>query len=527
MSALLPPGWTWVPVSDLVARPSDLTDGPFGSNLKTEHYRDSGPRVIRLQNIGDGRFIDDEAHISTQHFARLRKHEATPGDVVVAMLGSNLPRACLVPPSLGPAIVKADCVRLHPDERVIDGRYAVAALNSPAVRRQAEELVHGVGRPRLGLKWFRDLRVPLAPAAEQQRLVEAVDSYLSRLDAGVASLEAAQRKLTAYRASVLKAAVEGRLVPTEAELAREEGRQYEPADVLLERILKERRRRWEEAELAKMEAAGKTPKDDRWKAKYSEPEPPDTDNWPSLPEGWCWAPASSLYWDAGYGTSVKCTGDGNGPAVLRIPNIVAGRVDLDDLKFAADDAVIQADGRVRSGDFLFIRTNGSRSLIGRGALVFHEAHAPLFLASYLIRLRLVTTDACDRWFALAWRGPSVRDQVVRVAASSAGQHNVSLSAVSSFAVPLPPAAEQARILAEFERLDSGAAVVEQDIAKAIGRSNRLRQTVLKWAFEGRLVDQDSADEPAESMLARIRAERSASAPTSSRSKRSRKLKAAS
>src|SRR5690606_17123862 len=109
---------------------------------------------------------------------------------------------------------------------------------------------------------------------------------------------------------------------------------------------------------------------------------------------------SSFYWDAGYGTSAKCTEDAKGPAVLRIPNIVAGRIELDDLKFAVDDAALGSDGQVRTGDFLFIRTNGSRSLIGRGALVVHEPSDPLFFASYLIRLRLVTTDACDRWFAL-------------------------------------------------------------------------------------------------------------------------------
>ena len=67
----------------------------------------------------------------------------------------------------------------------------------------------------------------------------------------MAALERVQRNLKRYRASVLKAAVEGRLVPTEAELARAEGRDYEPASVLLKRILAERRRRWEEAELAR------------------------------------------------------------------------------------------------------------------------------------------------------------------------------------------------------------------------------------------------------------------------------------
>jgi type I restriction enzyme S subunit len=253
-----------------------------------------------------------------------------------------------------------------------------------------------------------------------------------------------------------------------------------------------------------MQAACKTPKDDKWKAKYVEPQPPDIDGLPALPDGWCWASASDLYWGAGYGTSAKCVVKGQGPAVLRIPNIVAGALDLHDLKFAADGAVIQSDGCVRPGDFLFIRTNGSRSLIGRGALVLHENDAPLFFASYLIRLRLTSVAPCDRWFALAWGAPQVREQILGVAASSAGQHNISLSAASSFAIPLPPAAEQTRILQEFERLDSGAAAVKQDVASAVAKCHRLPQTVLKWAFEGKLVDQDPADEPADVLLARLR-----------------------
>ncbi len=83
-------------------------------------------------------------------------------------------------------------------------------------------------------------------------------------------------------------------MPTEAELARAEGRDYEPADVLLQRILAERRAKWEADELAKMIAKGKPPKDDRWKAKYKEPQPPDTSDLPELPEGWCWASMDQL-----------------------------------------------------------------------------------------------------------------------------------------------------------------------------------------------------------------------------------------
>src|SRR6185369_13511064 len=112
------------------------------------------------------------------------------------------------------------------------------------------EGVQGVVYPAIRPADVRQHELPIPPAPEQERVVEAVDSYLTRLDDAVASLERVQAKLKAYRASVLKAAVEGRLVPTEASLARAEKRNYEPADVLLARMLMERRRRWEEAELA-------------------------------------------------------------------------------------------------------------------------------------------------------------------------------------------------------------------------------------------------------------------------------------
>ena len=103
-----------------------------------------------------------------------------------------------------------------------------------------------------------------------------------------------EANLKRYRASVLKAAVEGNLVPTEAELAKKEEPEYEPASVLLERILKERRHRWEQAELGKMKAKGEVPKNEKWKDKYEEPAAPDTSELPELPEGWCWSTVNQL-----------------------------------------------------------------------------------------------------------------------------------------------------------------------------------------------------------------------------------------
>ena len=102
----LPPGWTSAPLGELVTERSSITDGPFGSNLKTAHYTDSGPRVVRLQNIGDGQFHDEKAHISEEHYARLTKHHVSADDILVASLGEELPRACVAPAHLGPALSK-------------------------------------------------------------------------------------------------------------------------------------------------------------------------------------------------------------------------------------------------------------------------------------------------------------------------------------------------------------------------------------------------------------------------------------
>src|SRR4051812_39673594 len=100
----MPVGWSTARLGDLAAaEPRAITDGPFGSNLKTADYTDSGPRVVRLQNIGDMRFLDDESHISDAHYERLSAHAVQANDVLVAGLGEQLPRACLAPASLGPA----------------------------------------------------------------------------------------------------------------------------------------------------------------------------------------------------------------------------------------------------------------------------------------------------------------------------------------------------------------------------------------------------------------------------------------
>jgi type I restriction enzyme S subunit len=436
------------------------------------------------------------------------------------MLGEKLPRACVVPHYVGPAIVKADCVRLRVHRGLSTPSYVTHALNSPQVREGAMSLVHGVGRPRLGLKWLRTLPMPVAPRPEQHRIVEAIESYFTRLDDAEATLERVQRNLKRYRASVLQAAVEGRLVPTEAELARAEGRDYEPASVLLERILAERRRRWEEAEMAKTKARGRAPKDDRWRAKYPAPLPPDVAQLPDLPDGWCWASIDQLAHLVRNGYSKKPSANGN-VRILRISAVRPMSVDFDDARWLPGSSDDYLRDLVEPGDLLFTRYNGSPALVGVSGLV-RAVDQPTVHPDKLIKVRLIEHCVEPGYLELATNTGASRSFIEGRTRTTAGQAGISGGDIKQVPVPLAPLAEQRRISREVGALLS----LADDAGKALRvntlRCARLRQSILKWAFEGRLVDQDPTDEPALRLLERIKGEREAEGGKPGSGKRARR-----
>jgi type I restriction enzyme, S subunit len=387
------------------------------------------------------------------------------------------------------------------------GRYLLYYLLRVDFRRRARARMTGTaGQLRVPNAFLEEESLPVAPASEQERIVGSIETYFPRLDAAVISLERAQARLKAYRASVLKAAVEGRLVPTEAELTRAEKRDYEPADVLLKRILVERRRQWQEGELAKLTAAGKTPKDDKWKAKYREPTPPDTTGLPQLPEGWCWASVCQMALVTGGLTKNSAREDsGERLPYLRVANVYANLLKLEDVKTIEVVPSELPRLLLEKGDLLVVEGNGSVDQIGRVAL-WDGSISPIVHQNHIIKARF-TVHPTERWILTWLLSPSGRTSIERVASSTSGLHTLSISKVEGLVVPLAPEAEQERVL---EKIDEITSVIDEDssaIDQAQGRSARLRQSILKWAFEGKLVDQDPNDEPAEKLLERIRAER--------------------
>jgi type I restriction enzyme, S subunit len=228
-TSALPEGWSAARLQELRAiEPNAMTDGPFGSNLKTVDYVPAGVRVIRLGNLGTGRMdLTDEAFISVSKFEELRKHELFAGDLVIAALAEPLARCCQVPPELGPAIVKADCIRFkaHPDLR---SRLIMHFLNSPLGKEAAEQLGHGMGRLRINMENLRALPVPVPPDAEQAVLEERIDQLLGQLNRLYEAATHAREQLDILDAAALSKAFRGELVPQDPA--------DEPASVLLERI---------------------------------------------------------------------------------------------------------------------------------------------------------------------------------------------------------------------------------------------------------------------------------------------------
>lgn len=351
--------------------------------------------------------------------------------------------------------------------------------------------------------------VPLvvAPSNEQRRIVAEVEKQLTRVDASVAALKRVQANLKRYRASVLKAACEGRLVPTEAELARKEGRSYETGEQLLSRIIKERRAKWETNQLAKMVAADKLPKNDDWKSKYEEPRPLGTNGLSALPEGWIWVRAEQVCDFITKGTTPSA--DKLFEVAGEVPYIkvynLTNRGALDFTVKPTFVAKITHTGellrsRVLPGDVLMNIVGPPLGKVSIVPELFPEWNINQAIAIFrpiegLACRYLATTLMCDD--ILRW--------AITRSKATAGQFNLTLEICRDLPLPLPPNSEQMRIMDEVEARLSAAQAADSAVEADLRRAERLRQSILKRAFEGGLVPQDPNDEPASALLERIRA----------------------
>lgn len=242
-----------------------------------------------------------------------------------------------------------------------------------------------------------------------------------------------------------------------------------------------------------------------------------------LPNGWRMVRLSDISHSSGYGTSTKCDYDGAGSPVLRIPNIQSGAINTADLKYALDADLNLDAYKVSAGDLLVVRTNGSRDLIGRVA-VSREDTAYAF-ASYLIRFKVKTADALPDWIAKVLSTRPWRQLIESAAASTAGQYNLNLKKLGSLPIPLPPLEQQRSLAVALDEINASVRRLSSAVGNASLKGGALRRSLLTEAFAGRLVPQDTADEPAEALLNRVRGEREAARATKSQRQSTRRAPA--
>ena len=218
-----------------------MKTGPFGSSLKKQEHQASGIPVLGIENIGEMKFIEgSKIHISHAKARELAEFDALPDDILISRSGT-VGEVCVVPPGLGEARISTNIMRLTLQEGSLLPTYFCYLFNgSPFVLGQTSQLCGGSSRDFLNQRILFSLLLPLPPLEEQHEIVRRVGILFKLAEKIQKRVEAATMRADKLTLAVLAKAFCGELVSTEAEIARSEGRDYEPASKLLERIKAER-----------------------------------------------------------------------------------------------------------------------------------------------------------------------------------------------------------------------------------------------------------------------------------------------
>ena len=492
----LPVGWLLTSIREIAKTIRGVTYKKEDSSLEVG----SGLiPILRATNIGNGLDFEELVYVPPDNVSAeqfLRVHDI----VIAASSGSRaiVGKAAILSSGWRGSF-GAFCYVLRPN-LLINARLLAYFLQTSEYRNQVSRMSAGVNINNLRREHIESIPYRLAPNKEQASIVEKIDEQFTRLDAAVTALKRVQANLKRYRAAVLKAACEGRLVPTEAELARREGRSYEPASVLLERILAERRSQWEASQ----------------KSRYKEPSARTTATLPALPEGWSWANWEQLSprVTVGHVGPMKDEYVPDGFPFLRSQNVRENKFDAEGLLHIPSEFHRKlSKSLICAGDLVVVRS-GSVGITCVVPDYLGEANC----ADLVIIKQPIHTNP---WYGCYYMNSSAKRYV------QAGKVGVALThfntkAVAQLPVALPPRPEQDRIVSEVQRRLSIIDEIEMQADADLKRAVSLRQSILKRAFEGKLVPHDLRDEPAGVLLERIRADRNAihkAAPTAPRGRR--------
>ncbi|XZE33664.1 restriction endonuclease subunit S [Pirellulaceae bacterium SH501] len=494
----LPQGWTTCKLGDLL-KPT--------INADPKTYDRETFRYVDIQAIDNNTHqIVAAKELSVDKAPSRARRIVHSGDIIISLVRPYLKNTALVPFHLHEQWVStAFCVcRTH---SLVTGKFLFYLFIS-------DEFVHriptyGDSPPAGHPDDLMAMSVALPPEAEQQRIADRVEELFANLDAGVSVLVRVQKKLKRYRAALLHAAVTGRLT---ADWRAKHGDGGESGKQLLERILVARRQDWEQHTLAEYEVNGRTPTKN-WRDRYPEPSLPDTSSLAELPDSWVWASAAQLCSSIQNGNTPEApmmsAGYGEVP-FLKVYNLTKNG----SLNFEKDPTYISMKTHsellkrsiCRPGDVLM---NIVGPPLGKVSIV-PDTHPEWNINQAIVAYRCLEGFS-NRLLCSLLLTESVLRPLLNTSKATAGQFNISVNSSRSVAIPVPPVAEQEVLLGVLSEKVSNIESMEAEVDRGLRRAARLRQAILKAAFEGKLVPQNPNDEPASELLARIQAEADAGA----------------
>jgi type I restriction enzyme S subunit len=462
----LPNGWYWTTIGRIgrVKGGKRLPQGHSYSPTRTEFpYL----RVVDFDNFGIRQ--NDLKYLTPETQSILRHYTISKDDVYISIAGT-IGAVGVVPDNLDGANLTENAAKIILQSTNINRKYLCYWLASSQGLSFIASRTLATTQPKLALFRIEQIPFPLAPRPTQDQIVSEIEKQFTRLEAGVAGLRRVQANLERYRASVLKAACEGNLVPTEAELARQEGRTYETGAQLLERILAERRQNWQ------------------GRGQYREPAVPDKANLPPASDGWTVASIDQLATDTMIGLDrgrVRQSNDvASGVPYIKMNNVTMdGRVLCDALVHVPASREEATRFAVQDGDILF-NTRNSKELVGKVGIV-RTPPAGAIYNNNLMRIRLAG-GVSPAFLALQMCSHEFRRRMELVKKATTNVAAVYAKDLLPLTIALPPIAEQERIVAEVERRLSVVEELQAVVNANLRRTTRLRQSILQKAFTGQL-----------------------------------------
>jgi len=470
----LPKGWAWTQLGDIYLDrsraivPNKMPEEMF--ELYSVPSFDNGePEIVSGKEIGSNKQVVEE------------------GAVLLCKINPRINRVWMVGNhSSYMKIASTEWIPFFGQEE-ISPKYLIYFMRNSDFRAFLSLHVSGVGGSlmRIKVSTIAKYPIPLAPFNEQKRIVGRLEELFARLDAGVEGLRKVKAQLKRYRQAVLKYAFEGKLTE---EWRKTHKDQIEPASKLLEQIRQER--------LMNLK-------------KNKKLSPMGSFELPALPESWMWMRADWLcdVQTGPFGTQLHR----NDYTSSGIPAIEIGDVHpTRDLRegtahFIAKEKAIELKRfEVKHGDVLFSRVG----TVGRCTIV-PEGCDGWIMSTSLIRVRIVSKYLLPKHLLLYFWSPIAQGFAKRTSKGTT-RAGTNSRIVGELPLIIPPIMEQQIIVEEIERRLTEVDNIEQTLNQNLTRASRLRQSILKIAFEGKLVPQDPSDEPADKLLERIKEERAKS-----------------